>query len=364
MPRIAAGELLARLAKGKPVPALLLLGDEAYLRDSCRALLVEKYVPESAREWAVSRFSAGSNYLAAALAQAQTHPMLSPQQVVFIEELEALESLGEEKRDAAVALLDAYLKNPAPFTTLVLEAAHLDQRMRLGKILAEKTLVVAVSLGENDRDRRAAAIVEAKRLAAERKVALEPGVAEELADLVADDLLLLRNEMEKLAIHAAESRRIRREDLEALVVSNRRATVWKLSEMIASRKAREAMDFLSRALRHGEEPVGMVAAIAWMYRKLIEVQELRGAASPWQVAGQLRMQPESAAIALESARKIPREQLLAGIVALRECDSRLKGGTLGAEAALDFLVAQLIGPGFGGRSFSSDNQQVQKGRGL
>src|SRR5262249_22124457 len=154
--------------------------------------------------------------------------------------------------------------------------ARLDQRMRLGKLLAEKTLVVAVTLGENESERRVAAVREANRLAAKMKVTLETGVAEELADLVGDDLLLLKNEIEKLAIHAGESRRIRREALDALVVSNRKSTVWKLSEMIASRKGREAMDFLHRLLREGEEPVALVGAIAWMYRKLIETQELRG----------------------------------------------------------------------------------------
>src|SRR5579862_3061506 len=58
MPSISAEELLVRLKKGKPVPALLLLGEEAYLRDACRAQLIDAYVPEAARTWAVSRYSA------------------------------------------------------------------------------------------------------------------------------------------------------------------------------------------------------------------------------------------------------------------------------------------------------------------
>jgi DNA polymerase-3 subunit delta len=341
MPRIAAGELLARLAKGKPVPAILLLGDEAYLRNTCRALLIEKYVPESAREWAVSRFSAEDGEVDSALAQAQTHPMLSSQQVVFVEDLEAIENLGDKKRDAAVASLEAYLSNPAPFTTLVLEASGLDQRTRLAKLLSEETLVVAVSLGENEKDRRTAAVVQANRLAADLGVALDAGVAEELADLVADDLLLLKTEIEKLATHAGESGSIRMEDLAALVFSNKKSTVWKLSEMVASQQGREAMDFLYRLLREGEEPVALVGAITWMYRKLIEAQELKGPVNEWQVARQLGMRPDTAAMALESAKRIPREKLLSGIRALQECDDRLKGGSRGARAALDFLIARL-----------------------
>jgi len=46
-----------------------------------------------------------------------------------------------------VAQLGAYLEDPAPFTVLVVEATGLDQRMKLGKLLAEKTLVVECGLG-------------------------------------------------------------------------------------------------------------------------------------------------------------------------------------------------------------------------
>ena len=96
MARTTPGELLERLGKGRAVAALLLLGDERYLRDRCRAELIEKYVPEAARTWAISRFSAQRGETQAALEQAQTLPMLSPQQVVFLEDGEAIEKLGEK----------------------------------------------------------------------------------------------------------------------------------------------------------------------------------------------------------------------------------------------------------------------------
>jgi len=35
MPQVNADDLIGRLKKGKPIPAILLLGEEPYLRDSC-----------------------------------------------------------------------------------------------------------------------------------------------------------------------------------------------------------------------------------------------------------------------------------------------------------------------------------------
>ncbi|MBZ5700533.1 MAG: DNA polymerase III subunit delta [Acidobacteriia bacterium] len=343
MARIAAAELLARVEKGRAIPAVLLLGDEAFLRDSCRKLLIEKYVPEAARAWALSRFSAARGEGPAALDQAQTMPMLSPQQVVFLEEAEAVEKLGEAKREDFVKALEAYLENPAPFTTLVLEAEVLDQRMKFAKLLAEKALVVAVSLGEKELERRAAAVAQAGALASELGVVLEAGAAEDLAEWVAEDLQLLKTEMEKLATYAGERRRIRREDVAALVVSQKKNTVWQLAEMLAAGKRKTALEFLERLLRDGDEPVALVGAMAWMYRKLIEAQEIKGAVNGWQAARQLGMRPEMAEVALQSARRMSREQLLSGLRALQECDDGLKGGVREPRALLDFLIARLTG---------------------
>src|SRR5579859_164593 len=341
MTRISANELVARLERGKPVAAILLLGEEPYLRDSCRTLLIERYVPEAAGAWAVSRYSADRGETQTALEQAQTMAMLSPVQLVFLEDAEAIESLGEKNRDAAVDLLTDYLVNPAPFTVLVIEATQLDQRMKWGKLLAEKALVVECGLGENLNERQAAAVALARAMAQEKGVEFERGAAEDLAEFVAADLMRLKTEIEKLATFAAERKQIRREDVISLVVSEKTTTVWELADMLASRQGKKALEFLDRLLREGEEPLQMLGAITWMYRKLVEASEVRGVANGWQAARALGMRPEQAELALQSARKIPKPRLLAGLGALQRADDRLKGGREDARAVMEFLVTEL-----------------------
>jgi DNA polymerase III subunit delta len=343
MARISANDLLSRLEKGKPVPAILLLGEEPYLRDSCRTLLIERYVPEAARPWAVSRYSADRGETQAALEQAQTMAMLSPAQVVFLEDAESIENLGEKNRDAAVELLTSYLEDPAPFTVLVVEATGLDQRMKLGKLLAEETLVVECGLGENLSERQAAAVALARAIAKEQGVQFEKGAAEDLAEFVAADLMRLKTEIDKLVTYAAERKQIRREDVSALVVSEKTTTVWELADMLASRQGKKALEFLDRLLREGEEPLQMLGAITWMYRKLIEASEVKGIANGWQAARALGMRPEQAELAVQSARKIPKPRLLAGLGALQRADDRLKGGREDGRAVMEFLVTELTG---------------------
>lgn len=346
MAQISSQELLARIEQGKAVPAVLLLGDEPYLRDMCRAELIEKFVPEAVRAWAVARYSAGRGETQAALEQAQTLPMLAPRQVVFLEEVEAIEKLGEKNRDAAAAQLEAYFSDPAPFTVLVLEAAGLDQRMKLAKLLVEKTLVVEVGLGENEDRRHAAAVALAKAMAREQGVTLEPGAAEDLAEFVAADLLRLKTEIVKLATFAGERKSISRHDVSALVISQKTTTVWELADLLAEKKAAQALEFLARLLREGEEPPMLLGGIAWMYRKLVEASEVKGAVNGWQAARALGMPPERAELAVRCARKITQPRLLEGLRALRLADDRLKGsGSQDPRTVLEFLVADLTAAG-------------------
>ena len=341
MARISPEELLGRLEKGKPVAAILLLGEEVYLRDACREQLIERFVPEAARTWAVSRYSAERGETQAALEQAQTMAMLSPQQVVFLEDAEAIEKLGEKNRDEAVAQLGAYLEDPAPFTVLVVEVTVLDQRMKLGKMLAEKALVVECGLGENAGERQAAAVALARAIGKEQGVEFEKGAAEDLAEFVAADLMRLKTEIDKLATYAADKEIIARADVTALVISEKTTTVWELADLLASRQPKKALEFLDRLLRDGEEPLQMLGAITWMYRKLIEASEVRGVTNGWQAARALGMRAEQAELALQNARKISKPRLLAGLHALRNADDRLKGAGAEPRTVMEFLVAQL-----------------------
>ena len=341
MARISQDELLARLEKGKLIPAVLLLGEETYLRDKCREQLIERFVPEAARTWAVSRYLAGRGETQAALDQAQTMAMLSPQQVVFLEDAEAIEKLGEKNRDEAVAQLGAYLEDPAPFTVLVVEATSLDQRMKLGKLLMEKALVVECGLGENANERQAAAVALARSIGKEQGVEFEKGAAEDLAEFVAADLMRLKTEIDKLATYAAEKKVIARADVSALVISEKTTTVWELADLLASRQSRKALEFLDRLLRDGEEQLQMLGAMAWMYRKLIEASEVKGVTNGYQAARALGMRPEQAELALRNARKISKPRLLAGLHALRDADDRLKGSGAEPRTVMEFLVTQL-----------------------
>jgi DNA polymerase-3 subunit delta len=344
MAHVSPHELLARLAKGKSISGILLVGADSYLRDLCRKNLVDAYVAEGTRDWGVRKFSADDDDISAILGQAQTMPMLAPRQVIFVSDAEAWERLGDDSRDLLVKQISEYLDNPAPFTVLVFEATALDQRMRLAKMFAEKTVTVSVELSTDPAERARLAVPESLEMAKELGATLESDAAEELCEILNGDLSAIRTELEKLSAYVGDRRKIMRADVDLLVISAQKYEVWDLADMLAARQPAQALEFLDSLLRDGEAAPALLGALAWMYRKLLEAQELPAGTQGWQLTSRLKMRPAAAELAMRQSRKFPRSQLTSGLAALYEADSRLKSGGANQRAVMEFLVTQLASP--------------------
>ena len=115
--------------------------------------------------------------------------------------------------------------------------------------------------------------------------------------------------------------------------------------MLAARQQARALEFLDRLLREGEQAPALLGALAWMYRKLLEAQDIPAGAPGWQAASRLKMRPDKAELAVKQSRKFPKEQLTRGLAALYEADNRLKFGGSSQRAVMEFLVAQLASRG-------------------
>ncbi|MFZ3217859.1 MAG: DNA polymerase III subunit delta [Candidatus Acidiferrales bacterium] len=352
MPSLSPEKLLERLAKGKPVPAIVLEGSDPYLRELCRDKIIDSYVPEPMRDWALGRISVRGADWSEMFRRAETMPMLAPCQVVLIDGAESIQGRAKDgdaaaeedsddgddpRKDTLKAFAD-YLQSPAPFTVLVFEVPKLDHRQRLYKILAEKALLVELSLGTES----AASL--AAQMAADLGAEIARPAAALLADILNSEPARIQLEIQKLASYTQGRGPITAADVEALVVAARKNTVWQLADMLATRRRDAALEFLDNLLREGEEPIALVGVLAWMYRKLIEARDLPAATNGFQAARTLGMRPDAAEAAVRNAHRIPKRDLIAGLIALAEADSNLKSSNPDPRALLEFLIARLTTP--------------------
>jgi DNA polymerase III subunit delta len=349
MPDSSPTQLIESLKKGKAIPAIVLMGTDPYLRDMCRNKVIESYVPDGVRDWALARISVQGADWSEVFQRAQTLPMLAQLQVIIVDGADTIEVKkkdGDDSPDAedsgdsddprkeTLQAFSAYLDSPAPFTILLFEVPKLDKRQRLYKILNEKALIVELTIGD-----QAAAFVGqmAKELGAE----IDPAAATLLAEITNREPALMRLELQKLALYVEGRGRVTVADVKALVPNARKNTVWELADMIATRRRNDALQFLDNLMREGEEPVALVGVLSWMYRKLIEARDLPAGTGGFQAARPLGMRPEAAEAAVRNAHRMTKGNLLAGLVALAETDSQLKSSNPDKRATMEFLIARL-----------------------
>lgn len=309
MPAASTDKLLQQLPHGKLPAAIVLHGTDHYLRGMCRNKIIETVVPAGARDWAVTRVSARDTSWDEILGLAQIRPMLADRQVLIIDGAEHVEDLGEKSRDLILAAIEKYLKSPAPFTVLVIEATALDGRQKFSKLLHEKTLIVSLTIGPES------AALLAMQMAKDLGTEIDRDAATLLADIMNGEPAHIRIELEKLSTYAL-GRRIVKADVEALVVAARKNTIWQLADMLADRQRGPALEFLSNLLREGEQPAALVGALAWRYRTLIENRDSR----------------------------FSRKSLLAGLADLAEADSQFKSANKNPRATMEFLIVRLTSP--------------------
>lgn len=350
MPSLSPEKLIEKLAKGRPVGAIVLEGSDPYLRDLCRSKIIDAYVPEPMRDWALARISVRGGDWSEIFQRAETMPMLAPCQVVLVDGAETIQGrakdgdageadddndTGDDPRKDTLKAFAEYLEKPAPFTVLVFEVPKLDHRQRLYKIFAENALIVELSLGNESAASLAAQM--AKDLGAE----IDRPAATLLADILNSEPARIQLEIQKLASYVQGRGRIIAADVEELVVAARKNTVWQLADMLATRRRDAALEFLDNLLREGEEPIGLVGVLAWMYRKLIEARDLPAGTSGFQAARTLGMRPDAAEAAIRNAHRIPKQDLIAGLIALSEADNQLKSSNPNPRALMEFLIARL-----------------------
>ena len=353
MPEANTARLFQLIGKGEPVGAIVLVGSDPYLRDLCRKKVIEAYVPENLRDWALSRVDLDGEDWGELFQRAQTLPMMARCQVVIAAGAETIEirakagvdvddddeesdsaGEGDERKETLKALAD-YLDSPAPFTVIVFEVPKLDRRQRLYKILAEKALLVDLTLDA------VAARGLAMEMAIELGTRIEPVAAALLAEMVNSEPARMRLEIEKMAAYSLGRPSITDADVRALCTTDKKNTVWEMTEMLATGRRAEALQFLSNLLREGEEPVGMIGALAWSYRKMIEARALPPQTNGFNAARVLKMNPQGAEAAVRNAHRFAKADLLNGLVALGEADSQLKSRNPDTQAYMQFLVTRL-----------------------
>jgi DNA polymerase III subunit delta len=172
-----------------------------------------------------------------------------------------------------------------------------------------------------------------------KNVKIQPEAMSLLANFIGNNLRLLANEIDKLATYIGPNGTIRAEDVRQLSAQVQEARIFDLTDALAQRNRKQALNIMHDLLSDGEPPLKLISTITSQVRSLLMVKELsqkgmRGG----QVAATLGISPFIVEKAMRQVGNFKMAQLEDAYRQLLATDAALKRSRLTPEMALDLLV--------------------------
>ena len=297
MPVVPPSTLRKQLSQAKPDPVYLLVGDDG-VEMAKLAAEINALVEDELRAFNAERFYAGEKGVtpSAVVEAARILPMMADRRVVTVMRAEKMlkprrrakgaQAEAEDDADAEAPteldVLEAYVRNPVPQTTLVMVAADVDRTRKLYKTLLKQATIVECWGLKGSRDAR----VDLREVArtAEQLVRqavagagqqIDPAAARLIAERAGTDIARLRGDVERLLLYASGAAKIGIDDARQVVSAETAQDDWAVTNAIQRRDAAEALRQVALALESGGVSYQILGQLAWFVRERMIASDAR-----------------------------------------------------------------------------------------
>jgi DNA polymerase-3 subunit delta len=320
-------ELLKDLEKGRVLPVYLFCGSEKYLMEETLRKVESLLVSPATRCFNYNLFDGSEATAEAIIDVAQTMPMMASRRVVVVKGMDRLSS-------AEIERLSRYIKDPSPSTCLILVAEKVD--MRKGVFQAMKGSTVSF---DPLHEKQLPSWI--RREAESKGKRITPEAAQYLAEIVGNDLLRLKNELEKVLLYN-EGREIGIDDVEAVSTRGKLKSIFDLTDAVGMKDTGKAMKTLGDLLNKGESGVYILYMVTRQLRQIWKVKDLldRGMETT-SIGRELGIPPFLQRGIISQAKGFSVKSLREAFVRLLEADASLKSGRLTDRLVLEDLFLNL-----------------------
>jgi len=351
----ATDRFIAEVEGGKLRAAYVLIGDEVFFRDRCRAAVIQHLVAPDLREFSLYDLDLSEVSIAEILDRAQTPSLMAPFQVFFIRGVKNLYGRGSHKEEFAA--VEAYCKKPNPNALLIFVADHLsipadvrrmdmqdkDRYDRIRETLGESCGII--EWGRVDEGDGIRWVIETGQA---QGVKVEQDAARELVDSLGSDMMLIGNELEKLVLYVGEKKRITLGDVETMVLSAKQRSLYELTDAISAKDRSRALAVLDAMLSSGDgedAAIGHLYMLAKTFRQMLVILEknVRDSRAIWQALWQgFRVPPFAAEDIIRQARRYKsRRELTHALRLIARADLALRSNPPSKRMVLENLILQL-----------------------
>ncbi|MCA0986109.1 DNA polymerase III subunit delta [Guptibacillus algicola] len=337
---MSVSEIKKKIKQGNLDPVYLLTGTEAFLINDLVKLIIDKGLPKEEREFGLATYDLNETPVQEAIEEAETMPFLGEKRVVVLKNPSFLTAVKDKSKvEHNLDSLVNYAGNPSPFTILIIEAPYekLDERKKLVKSLKKAGAFVKAEALE---DRHLGDWLQQR--ARELHVTLDKAGEERLVQLIGSHLMLLKQEIDKMALYVGEGGTVNEEVVDLLVARTLENDIFALIDRIVRKDLNTAFRILYDLLKINEEPIKILSLIGRQFRIIYQVSELakRGYGQK-QMASQLKLHPYAVKIAHQQSKAFNEDQLLYILDQIAETDYEMKTGQMEKKLLLELLLTKI-----------------------
>jgi DNA polymerase-3 subunit delta len=299
------------------------------------------------------KFTAGEVDVDRVIAAARTVPMLAKRRYVLVRGVDRWDTArgdggggGEGADDkggarSSVGALDRladYAADPVPSTCLVLTASKIDGRRKLALLARKDDFAVACDpLGPREMPGWIRA-----RFAAKGQ-AIEPDVAELLAEIAGTSLAYVSDAVERLSLYAGEGNAVTEDAVGECIARVRTADTWALVDAVGARDLSRALRLLADTYDPRDRGLPLLGAVAWSIRQIARFgAAVDAGASADEAARRAGVyQPYRARELAKKARALRGKEIERWLLVLAETDVALKGSRRPPQAILEEMIVSL-----------------------
>lgn len=340
MPVITEADFTSQIKSKNLKKAYFIYGEEKYLVDYYTKLLTDKVLSGNNNSFNLQDFSSPDLNIDALIDAVEAVPLFSPFKCVRIFDFD----IEKEPADTVKKLKEIIADVPETtvlvlsFPNLVVDSKRVSKWSTLIKFFEKNGDVLNLPM-LNDIKLRKQLIKWAEKMSC----TLTEKNAQLIIDKCGSNLLILKNELEKLCAYVGNAE-ITSVAINSVVVENFEANVFELTKAIMAKNYERAFEVLDVLFFRKEEPIAILAVLASSYLDIyrVKVAEISGK-SIYDVAEIFDYKRKMFRLenAQRYARNISMNSVKSCINLLTETDAQLKSSRLDPRVLLEKLIAKL-----------------------
>src|SRR5690625_666747 len=331
-------QALQQLTKEALQPLYFLIGTEYYFVEQFRFAL-EKKVGEESDD--INAFDLRETAIQDVIIDLETLPFFTERNVTIVEYPYFLRATNEKVAVSHdLAMFEKYIEHPAPFSTLIIIAPYesVDKRKKLTKLLMKNAVTIDCQPMKGKALRKwLRQIVNAQRI-----TMTEEAMVRMEAEFGAN-LFLLQSEIAKMAQYVGENGQIDGVNLLDIMSSSVEQTAIELADAVLQKDLHKAITIYKQLEKMNEDPIGMIALLAYQFRTILQVKLFANKGYPLQhIQSNMKVHPFVVKKAYERMRQYKSETLYYIMNELTETDYKIKRGEIDKGIAFELLMYRLI----------------------